>query len=143
MNSKFEDKTDKKPPAKKTCYAHGCPMAGTMSGGTTADQFTNWYCRFHDKANISDFSTVTKKINEYFTLLKFVHRIKTANPFDVQKMYQNFNNKEIEKLPEENQWQYAHRLELFIKNNINEVMTSKRVDKNIIQQIKDGPFKPK
>lgn len=125
--SKFKKKEVEqpdKPVCNHGCAAHGCPMRGTMCAGTMPDEYTHWYCRFHIKSAHSDFYAVTEKIKEYITMLQFAHKIKTCNSHDVNAYYRTFKDPQFEKTDEENQMQYANRLNAFVSGEIRKVMSA-------------------
>lgn len=60
------------------CAAYGCPLTGTGCNGLKGS--SQWYCRFHNGQDVSQFDAISQRINRILPLIRHEHLIRTAGP---------------------------------------------------------------
>lgn len=50
------------PPGERPCYAHGCPLLGSITESVTNAPSAQWFCRLHSGAKPHDFGEITRRL---------------------------------------------------------------------------------
>lgn len=120
--SRYSKKTDDVQPLEpksQKCIAHGCPLLGTMSNSLNGSD--QWYCRFHNGRDVSQFDKVSLRINLHLALINHANRVERAGPCVCDAdpaRYYNTGNAAYSKRPGEKWTGYVRRLNAMIHDAI-------------------------
>ena len=54
------------PAASRPCFAHGCPLLGTISDSLVSSPAAHWFCRYHSAAKPEEFGEITRRLRFAF-----------------------------------------------------------------------------
>jgi len=123
---KYDPEPEEKAKPNHNCAATNCPMPGTSTNCTKPDEFSAWYCRFHNGCNPEDFFNVSDVINAHFTILTYAHKIKSVPAHMVEAFIQKMDNPKLNKKESENVYQYADRLNAFVMGEVKHVQIKQK-----------------
>lgn len=108
MKYKRSEQFDEPQVNKLECAAYGCNLPGAFCHHGTAQG----YCRYHNEQDVADFDTISTRIRQSAPLRDHIHALK-MNPW-ASHLYEYPRNTDFNKIPEENPFQYAYRLEQYV-----------------------------
>ena len=88
------------------CAAYGCPLAGTKTGSLKGSD--QWYCRFHDGHDITEFDQISQRIRRHLPLIEHAAKMVRLGP--VAGSLVATGNAQHRKQPGENWSEYVRRL---------------------------------
>lgn len=143
MAKKFDTSpTEPVEPFDPTCCAAGCPLRGTISEGPGA---TKRYCRFHYRAESSQYSVVTERVQKSRHLGERIGKLCRARSDEITArpahLYTHPKNPALSIQPDENHWEYIRRLDTFLSRWIMQNLETPNLDKAKLALIDDDPVK--